>query len=560
MTCSQNCGLSFKFLKNIDIFDKNFDLYYKGKNKKTTYVGSFFTILYVLCYSAFFLYKILRMVNKREVTFYDTIAFLEEIPEIQATNENFYGGFALEHPVTYDNFIDETIYYPRAYYKIGRLEGDNWIWNIKEIELEPCRLEKFGSFYKDKFKNKKLNNLYCFKKVDDKFVGHFSYDYYSFFFIQFFPCVNSTENNNKCKPKEKMDFYLKSTFVSFQMQDIELTPLNFSYPVMGRDVDIYTTVGIKLFQEIHVFYQIVNIETDIDPLGFIENVRREKYLKYNSLVQMSNILENDAYVTGESFCNLTIKLSEKILTERRRYTKLVEAMRDIGGVMEVVLSIFKIVSYFSTNILYEKSLVNCLFEFDIDRKNIIVHNNYQNKIKKNSIDKKIGRRNELKLDYNILNNDVIITSKNNLNNNKLKNYYENNLELSRIKRRRNYLKVVRTNNNRRYNIEKNINNDNNIKNIDIYNYRSKIDEIDRTLIKNIKINKCCIYFCFLCVRKRKKMENILLDEGMRIIIEKLDIINIFKNLCREDINLKEEKIIRMSSNCIKRLNEIDSFT
>ena len=146
MTCSENCGLSFKFLKNIDIFDKNFDLYYKGKNKKTTYVGSFFTILYVLCYSAFFLYKILRMVNKREVTFYDTIAFLEEIPEIQATNENFYGGFALEHPVTYDNFIDETIYYPRAYYKIGRLEGDNWIWNIKEIELEPCRLEKFGSF------------------------------------------------------------------------------------------------------------------------------------------------------------------------------------------------------------------------------------------------------------------------------------------------------------------------------------------------------------------------------------------------------------------------------
>jgi hypothetical protein len=501
------------------------------------------------------------MINKKDVTFYDTIAYLEEIPEIDVTNENFYGGFALENPETYDNFIDETIYYPKAYYKIGKLEGDNWIWNIKEIELEKCKLEKFGSFYKDNFKNKKLNNLYCFKNINDKLLGHYSYDYYSFFFIQFFPCKNTTENS-KCQTKEKMDYYLKSTFVSFQMQDIEITPLNFSYPVIGRDLDIYTTIGKKLFQELHVFFQIVNIETDLDPLGFsdFQHVKSEKYLKYNSLIQMSNILDNDIYETGESFCNVTIKLSEKVLTEKRRYTKLIEVMRDVGGFMEVILSVFKIVSFFSTNILYEKSLVNCLFEFDINRKNIIIHNNYQNKLKKNNLDKKISRKNECELDYNMLTNDIIITSKNNLNNNnKLRNYYENNLELNKMKKRRHNLKIMRYNN-RRYYIERNINNENNIKNIEINNYKNENEEKDRTIIKKIKINKCCIYLCFLCVRKRKNMENILLDEGMRIIIEKLDIINIFKNLCRNDINLKEEKILKMSHNCIKRLNEIDSNT
>ena len=103
--------------------------------------------------------------------------------------------------------------------------------------------------------------------------------------------------------REKMDYYLKSTFVSFQLQDIEITPLNFSHPVIGRDLDIYATVGKKLFQELHVFFQIVDIETDLDPLGFsdFQNVRSEKYLKYNSLIQMTNILENDLYETGESF-------------------------------------------------------------------------------------------------------------------------------------------------------------------------------------------------------------------------------------------------------------------
>ena len=77
-------------------------------------------------------------------------------------------------------------------------------------------------------------------------------------------------------------------------------------------------------------------------------------------------------------------------------------------------------------------------------------------------------------------------------------------------------------------------------------------------MEKIKINKCCLYFCFLCVRKRKNMENILLDEGMKIIIEKLDIINIFKNLCKDDIDLSEEKIIKMSGSCIKKLREINN--
>ena len=55
-------------------------------------------------------------------------------------------------------------------------------------------------------------------------MGHYSYDNYSLFFISLFPCVNNSDNNNHCKPKEVIDYYLKGTFVSIQMQDIELTP------------------------------------------------------------------------------------------------------------------------------------------------------------------------------------------------------------------------------------------------------------------------------------------------------------------------------------------------
>jgi hypothetical protein len=95
------------------------------------------------------------------------------------------------------------------------------------------------------------------------------------------------------------------------MEDIELTPKNFKNPIRPRSVDVYTTVGKKLFQEIHSFFEVVNIETDLDWFGFdeIENIKSEIYLKYDETVIMSNLIENDIYETGEAFCDVTFKLS-----------------------------------------------------------------------------------------------------------------------------------------------------------------------------------------------------------------------------------------------------------
>ena len=140
------------------------------------------------------------MIEKSHGTFYVTYEYEKEPPSIKLSNENFYGGFALENPETYDEFIDETIYYPKAYYKRAEIHGKTWDWFVKEIELEKCQIEKFNPFHRDKFKGKELNNLYCFKEVNETLMGHYSYDNYSLFSISLFPCINSTKNNNHCKP------------------------------------------------------------------------------------------------------------------------------------------------------------------------------------------------------------------------------------------------------------------------------------------------------------------------------------------------------------------------
>ena len=576
----------YNFIQDFDMYGRKIELYYNGKAKKTSCIGTFFTFLYMSVFLSFFIYKIKRVMNKKDGTFNDTYTYTVEPPYIKLSNENFYGGFALQDPRTYDSFIDETIYFPKAYYKKAERHGNNWEWSSKELELERCQLEKFGSHYRDIFKRKPLNNFYCFKEMNETLIGHFSYDNYSILFISFFPCINITENNNKCKPIDVIDYYINDSFVSFEMQDIELTPQNYNSPALQRDKDFYTKIGKKIFQEMHAFFQIVNIETDTDFLGFnnFDSFKSEKFLKYDSSTILSNVVERNIYETGDSFFDISLKLSDKILTQRRTYTKLLEILGNIGGLMEVLLSFFKIISSFPTKILYEEDLINNLFQFNLDTKEISLINkektnfiqNYfsynqipklyiksreqNSNINNNEEKKKSAKKNfnEDILDFSKINNENLLMIKSP----KINNRIISSLDSYENKKNLNQNNLVKENENKSFDkSDINIFNFNmSFKNYNKENYitNEKIKG-KRKIIRKIKMNKGCIYFCFFCARKRKNLQNVLLDEGMKLIVEKLDLLNLFRTLFRDEKNnnnVANQEIIKMSDKCKNKIEHI----
>ena len=585
MNCLYNIHCRFLKHVNVDMFAKEPELYYKRKSKKTSFIGKIISIIFVIIYFAFFAYKLIRMLKKVDITFYDTFTYEENPPSLNLTKENFYGGFALEDPITYDAFIDEGIYIAKAYFKRAERQGETYEWQIKELELEPCKLEKFGSNFQKIFQKKDLKNYYCFKEMDFILEGHFTYDVYSFFYIQFFPCVN-TSIKQDCKPLEVIDYYLKNTFVSFEFQDIELTPHNYKTPIRPRAADIYTTVGKKLFKEIHAFYQLVNIETDMDWIGFdeFENFKSEKYVKYEKMSVMSNIIVDDIYATGNSFCDCSIRLSEDVRTERRIYTKLITILGDVGGLMEVIFALFKIISSFSIDILYEISLINNLFSFDINKQFIILKEKEKEIVKNKEILKeekpkiynskiilkKISSKN-LIINDNMntgtrikLNEDIKV--KKLLTENVLGvNFTKKNLPIEH----KSGLSPIKSNSkklNASKNIIVNILKNNAEKKEYFYkkNTNNQEDNNENTkenIINKIKINRVCIYLCFCFTRKKKMVQNFLLDEGMNIISEKLDIFNIFKKMYKYEESVEKEmnsKIIEMSNECKLKLNSINN--
>ena len=296
------CNVRCRLIKDIDMFGKEPELYYKTRPKKTSWIGRILSFSFVFIYFVFFIYKFIKMLRRVDVTFYDTFTYASSPPIVPITHENFYIAFALEDPNSYDPFINEGVYYPKAAFKRAEMKGEQFEWEVVPLEVEKCNLNKFGKNYQNLYKNIDLDNYYCFKDINNfNLEGHFSYLQYSFFYIEFFPCVNNSNitDGNKCEPKEIIEYYLDNTFVSLEMEDIELTPKNFEKPIRERNVDVYTTVGAKLFEELHVFFEVVNIETDMDWFGFdeFENIKSQIYLKYDETFIMSNIIQKDVYKT-----------------------------------------------------------------------------------------------------------------------------------------------------------------------------------------------------------------------------------------------------------------------
>ena len=81
---------------------------------------------------------------------------------------------------------------------------------------------------------------------------------------------------------------------------------------------------------------------------------------------------------------------------------------------------------------------------------------------------------------------------------------------------------------------------------------------DTGIITRIELNQFKPKFCYK--QKREHFEKILLEEGMKIILKKLDVQNLFKKIYKDDPNIDEKnaesEYIEMSNNCKKELRNV----
>ena len=587
----------FQIFKEIDLFGKEPDIYYKGKQRKTTWMGRICTWIYIFIYIFFLIYKLVRMFKRLDVSFSETNSSTGGLPKIHLNKELFTYGLALSDDYGFPIF-DETIYFPEAF-----LVGKRTINGIPQpiyapIEFGICDINDFGKNFQQFTTSLDLKKYYCFKNLDIDFEGYSSAENFTSILINIKRCKIKDKYGNPCKDDTIIDSALNGKNLIIFSEDFELVPYNYKKPVKEKFTVNNCPIRLDQLQTFVGYYQLVDIQTENNLFGFeaFSNIKSEKYIVYHSAL----IMAYQNFPGMQEVMTYNIMLKENTLTNRRTYTQFIDVLGDVGGLMEVVESVFGVMCLLVADILYDKTMVNNLFSFDLNSYSIRVKNKLKNKIIVNDV--KILNLNN-KNDNNIHNNEIynnnlvnsdkkiIEISKNNTikkdkpSSNKAKlqakktfNPADNNSNINiNSSERSSYLKKSTIKIPKKSIFEPKIKNEDfngaelNIEDVKIYDNEKQItDKIinPKRLIKKIDTNIFCTYFCFCCVRKRQNFGNVLLDEAMDIITDKLDIYNMFRNFYFiDDIKAKwnyEYKDFEMSEECKNRLKDvshkiIDSF-
>ena len=578
---------AFSIFKEIDLFGKEPDIYYKGKQRKTSWMGRICTWIYVSIYIFFFIYKLIRMFKRVDVSFSETNSSTGGLPKIHMTKEIFTYALALADREN-NPFIDETIYRPIGIVNTKRNINGEVKDDIQQIEFGVCNIDDFGKDHQQFAKKLNLSNYYCFKNLDIDFEGYSSAENSTTIIIQILKCKGQTLRGEPCKKDDEIISKLDQHSLLIISEDYDITPYDFNHPVKPK-LDINTCpISLDQYQSFVGYYQLANVETDHNLFGFeaLADIRSEKYLIYHSALIMATKMLPDQI----SVIQYYIMMTEKILTNQRTYTQLIDVLGDVGGLMEVMESVFGVICIFVADILYDKTMVNNLFAFDLE--DYLVKIKTKSKIKnqfKTSKSLNINPNNDDNFDKgtidiskkalnNIHNDDSLYTKKDSIQpkihikkktNNE--NFSNNNINISSSERRsylkRNTVKIQKSvflNNAKTYK-ENNKEFDSNLNNIKIYEHDKEIIDTPihkKKLIKKLDTNVFCTYFCFCCSRKRENFANALLDEAMGIITEKLDIYNIFRNMYYiDDVKMKsnyEYEDFEISDECKEKLKEISS--
>ena len=523
---------------NIDLYSKKIGFFFNNSERIGSFFGFFLTILYIFISIILFIYQIIKTIQRKELKVYDTTIYSQEMPSIDVDINKLYFSFALENPKTADRFIDESIYTAKLAYIEQQKKNEKFVTiQTRYLDIERCNMINFGKDYQNLFVKDELINSYCIKNFNYtlEIAGSYKHEKISYIRITIYPCVNSTNNNYSCKPQEDIDYYLTSGYFSIVIKDFGLNPSNYSTPIVPTLQDLFTTVDKALYKNYILNFGLTEIHTDTGLIN--DNINKKKYLKFRKEYETFSFRDEADYKKGKSLILVQLRLEDTIFIQKRSYTKVSEIFSRIGGYMQLMNTIFLLISAIFNKINSEIKIIDSIFKFNTKENKIILKlTNLKDNI--DEINIKSNRNSNYssnKLFSEVKHLECENKSKNNLiiKENNLFNIYDfkisenkknNEIKNCILKLGKNSIDNTKT----KSKIENNEKKENNKKTI--FEKNNYIDfKEDNNNIKNFKEHINLNIFEYFCSTKKSKKYKIieLYNKGNSFYREKMDISRVF---------------------------------
>lgn len=380
------------------MFIRKFDFLSRGPqlliNKQQTYKtvsGSIFSSL-IIIFVCFYSYSIGKEVFDKQFPLIierDTVS--EEVYYHNLSQSNFFFMYSIS---TADNLfilddIEKVLDIRVNHYSYFQNETDSNYTYIP-INVTYCNNTKRNPI--NFFSKDQLDNSFCITNFNINFGGTWDDSMFSSFVVDIFLCKNTTTNES-CLPYKDQVEILDNKYFNLYIESNRVNSKEYSNPIVTIMNNIYFSIDINQYKLIEIFYKTVLVQTNIGWL--FENIISQYGIQFDySFLDNTVILNRD---DNNKIASLSIYSSRKETIYERKYITILDIISNLGGLLEIIIISFMIISNIISNKLLNIKLINTIFEFNDLSKKVTVSERIE-KDRKNNIKPKDYRGN--KEEYN----------------------------------------------------------------------------------------------------------------------------------------------------------------
>ncbi|CAD8161459.1 unnamed protein product [Paramecium pentaurelia] len=358
----QKNKIFLKGIKQFDLFAQPLQLLVDKKEYHQTLFGSILTVLLLALFSNLLYQKLVTLFDRSNPTSLSSEIYHSQPEQYSLMPSNFTMTFAFQNS-SYNTYIDESIYVVSAYLvkKSAKLQDGYKIdvYDKQELPLVKCNQQLIQQQeLKEYFSHLDLPTNYCidWNKIPNiQIQGTFDAPKFEYIIMQFNTCTEQNKKSQPCKSQKEIEQALTQNYFSFQISSQTTNLKNPNSPYQPKGQDLFTTISSNIYKEISIYLEPLTTITDV---GLIQTkLEYEKTLRYGRHTEMLDLSQSDLIM------NVVIRLDTTEYVDYRTYPKIQEILAELGGLWQVLFSLFYIISKPINKISLLLQLINSLYEF-----------------------------------------------------------------------------------------------------------------------------------------------------------------------------------------------------
>lgn len=271
------------------------------------------------------------------------------------------------------HYIDETIYTVKM---IQRTKiGTNF--TLEEIPLQRCSIDRVPNrdALRSFFVRNQINNLYCISdesKIQAAIQSVWEGPLYKNILINIYPCKNSSDSENVCKPAEEIQTYLNYANYAMYFTNLAVDPNKFEKPISSFVKNIFTPISSTTLTYIELLF--THLEFISDDGYLFKDLNYRKTASYNSFRQVLSFNPN-------MVVQIDIKLDKIKTIYTRNYRKFQNVLADTGGIIKSFIVLGNILVLPLIELKFRLAMANSLFTFKTLKKEETKSKSHKKKLK-----------------------------------------------------------------------------------------------------------------------------------------------------------------------------------